>query len=169
MGSTFRTLEQRLKSHERDFKKFKNGKFGFVTSFKILENADYKIELIKIFPCENKQALNIEEGKIIKQFRNDKLNVVNRSIAGQTVNESKAQYRQTNRNLINENAKQKHICCCGGKYTQCNKLCHEKSKKHQNYINNSKTLINNGTLNITINLNNPKDLAKLDFLKTINK
>ena len=43
----------------------------------------------------------------------------------------------------------------------------EKSKKHQDYINNSKTLINNGTLNITINLNNPEDLDKI--LKNINK
>ena len=58
---------------------------------------------------------------------------------------------------------------CGGKYTQCAKSQHEKTKKHQNYINNSKTLINNGTLNITINIINPEDLNKLDLLNNIVK
>jgi len=167
VGSTCKTLQQRLKGHEHNFKGFKLGKTNNVTVFKIFESEDYKIELIKLYPCDSKTNLEIEEGKIIKQFRNDKLNIVNKNIAGQTDNESKTQYRQNNRNLINENQKQKHNCLCGGRYTQCNKLCHEKSKKHQNYINNSKTLINNGTLNITININNPEDLNKLDLLNIV--
>ena len=36
-----------------------------------------------------------------------------------------------------------------------------------NLINNSKTLINNGTLNITINITNPDDLDKLDILNIV--
>jgi hypothetical protein len=61
----------------------------------------------------------------------------------------------------------KYVCRCGGKYTYANKCQHEKSNKHSQYINNSKTLVNNGTLNINITVNNPEDLAKI--LKTINK
>ena len=76
---------------------------------------------------------------------------------------------KNNKNIINNKQSQKHNCQCGGKFTQCHKSRHEKSKKHCHYINNSKTIINNGTLNITINLNNPEDLAKLDFLKDVNK
>jgi hypothetical protein len=167
IGSTCKTLQQRLKGHEADYKKFKNGNYHFITSFKILENNDYKIELVKLFPCGSKQELNLEEGKMIKQFRNDNKNIVNRNIAGQTVKESKAQYRQNNRGLINEKQNQKHNCCCGGSFFNRNKLAHEATKKHQNYINNSKTLVNNGTLNINITVNNPKDLEKI--LKTINK
>ncbi len=157
IGSTCKTLEQRMKQHERNFKAFKAGKSNNVTVFKILQNEDYKIELVENYPCATKQDLNIREGQIIKEYKNNKLNVVNRCIAGQTHKESSAQYRQNNKQKLNE----KHICQCGGKFTTCGKSQHEKSYKHQNYINNSKTIINNGTLNITINLNNPKDLEKV--------
>ena len=126
-------------------------------------NNDYKIELVENYQCATKQDLNIREGNIIKQLRNDKLNIVNRNISGQT----KSQYYQSNRNLIHDKANQKHICHCGKSYSNSNKARHEKSKKHQDYINNSKTLINNGTLNINITVNNVEDLNKI--LKTINK
>ena len=167
VGSTFRTLQQRLKSHETKFKSFKAGKYSFVTSYKILENNNYKIELVKLFPCNTKQELNLEEGKIIKQFRNDKLNIVNKNIAGRTSKEYDAQYKQNNKTEINKKRIIKHNCGCGSIYRKEDKLRHEKTKKHQNYINNSKTLINNGTLNITININNPEDLNKLDILNIV--
>ena len=62
IGSTIFTLKQRLKGHEYVFKCFKAGKYpNNVTVFKILENNNYKIELIKLYPCKNKQELNIEE------------------------------------------------------------------------------------------------------------
>ena len=163
IGSTCKTLEQRLKQHKNNYKGFKAGKYHFVSSFKIFENNNYKIELVENYPCNNKQELNLKEGKIIKQFRNDKLNIVNKNIAGQTDKESMAQNYQNNKNLIHE----KHNCLCGGRYTQCHKSQHEKTKKHQNYINNSKTLINNGTINITINITNPQDLNKLDLLNIV--
>ena len=163
IGSTYKTLQQRLKKHEADYKRFKAGKQHFITSFKILENNDYKIELIKLYPCNTKPELNLEEGKIIKQFRNDKLNIVNKYVAGRT----DAAYYQDNNDKIKEKQNQKNMCLCGGKYTCANKLVHEKTKKHQNYINNSKTLINNGTINITININNPEDLNKLDLLNIV--
>ena len=162
VGSTCKTLEQRLKQHKNNYKGFKAGKSHFVTVFKILENGDYKIELIKLYPCNTKQELNLEEGKIIKQLRNDKINIVNRNIAGQTEKEYQSQYRQNNRNLINK----KHNCLCGGKFINANKSRHEKTKKHCEYINNSKT-INIETLNITININNPEDLNKLDLLNIV--
>ena len=98
VGSTCRTLQQRLKDHEKIYKRFKAGKTNFVTSFKILVNSKFKIELIKLYPCQNRKELELEEGKIIKQFRNDKLNVVNRNVAGQTSKE----YRQNNINLVKE-------------------------------------------------------------------
>ena len=163
IGSTCKTLEQRLKAHESNYKRFKAGKMNYITSFKIFENNNYKIELIKLYPCDTKQELNLEEGKTIKQFKNNKLNIVNKYIAGQTDKESMAQNYQNNKNLIHE----KHNCLCGGRYTQCHKSHHEKTQKHQNYINNSKTLINKGDINITINITNPEDLNKLDLLNIV--
>ena len=56
-------------------KSYKAGKYPiFVTVFKILDNNDYKIELVENYPCATKQDLNIREGNIIKQLRNEKLN-----------------------------------------------------------------------------------------------
>jgi hypothetical protein len=162
IGSTFKTLQHRLKQHEADYKRYKDGNYPFITSFKILENNNYKIELIKLYPCDSKQNLNIEEGNIIKQLRNDKFNIVNRNIAGQT----NAQYYQNNKNELNEKANQKHNCQCGGKFTNASKARHEKSKKHCQYINNSKN-INIQTLNLNITVNNVEELNKI--LKTINK
>ena len=167
IGSTYKTLQQRLKAHESDYRKFKAGKYSFVSSFKILEHCDYKIELIKLYPCENKQALNLEEGKMMKKLKNDGFNIINRNIAGLTHKESMSQYYQKNKIEFLNKAKLKHNCSCGGKFTYNGKSQHGKTKKHQDYINNSKTIINNGTLNINITLNNPEDLDKI--LKTINK
>ena len=151
IGSTCKTLNQRLKQHEYNFKCFKLGKTNNVTSFKIIENNDYKIELIKLFPCENKQQLNIAEGFEIKQAKTNVLNVVNRCIAGLTRKETNTQYRQNNSNKIKEYNKQKFNCACGGKFIKCHKLRHEKSKLHQDYINKA-------IINIIININNVENL-----------
>ena len=65
IGSTCKTLEQRLKQHIANNKSYKAGKYpNFVTVFKILDNNDYKIELVENYPCATKQDLNIREGKI---------------------------------------------------------------------------------------------------------
>ncbi len=64
IGSTCKTLEQRLKQHEYNLKSYKAGNYHFITSFKILENNNYKIELIKLYPCDSKKELELQEGKI---------------------------------------------------------------------------------------------------------
>ena len=68
VGSTYKKLEQRLKQHQANYKSFKSGIYpNYVTVFKILENEDYNtIQLIKSYPCENRQQSNIHEGLIIK-------------------------------------------------------------------------------------------------------
>ena len=149
IGSTCKTLEQRLKSHISNYKKYKAGKYNYVTVFKTLENNDYKIELIKNYSCNSKNDLEREEGKFIKEYRNNKLNVVNKLIAGQTQSE----YDQIKLN-------EKYNCSCGGRFSIKHKARHEKSKKHQDY--NSKTINNYGTINIYCNDKN--DLNKLNIV-----
>ncbi|MFY8161327.1 MAG: GIY-YIG nuclease family protein [Candidatus Kapaibacteriota bacterium] len=162
IGSTCKTLEQRLKSHISNYKKYKSGKYNYVTVFKTLENNDYKIELIKNYSCNSKNDLEREEGQFIKDYRNNKLNVVNKLIAGQTHKESCTQYRKNNKNKINE----KHNCLCGGKYTCANKSRHEKSKNHCEFINAPKIIIPGDNNNITINIycNSKDDLNKLNIV-----
>ena len=106
IGSTCNTLEMRLKQHESQYKGFKLGKTRNVTVFKILDNNNYKIELIKLFPCDNKKDLELEEGKIIKEYRNKKLNAVNRCIVGQTKSDYGKEYYQTKKDKINTKTKE---------------------------------------------------------------
>ena len=58
IGSTCQKLSQRLSEHVRHFKQYKEGKkVSYVTSFKIIENEDYDIILIKEYNCETKEQL----------------------------------------------------------------------------------------------------------------
>jgi len=44
------------------------------------------------------------------------------------------EYFQKNKEKISEKNKEKYTCVCGSTLTKCNKPRHEKSKKHQNFI-----------------------------------
>ncbi len=151
IGSTCKTLNNRLKQHESDYKRYIDRKYHFVTSFKIIQHNNYRIEWIKLYPCNNKQELNIAEGIEIKQAKTNGLNVVNKCIAGLTKKESNDQYRENNKIKINEYKKKKFNCSCGGKYTNSHKAHHENTKLHQDYI--KKPIIN-----ITVNINNVENL-----------
>jgi hypothetical protein len=45
----------------------------------------------------------------------------------------KKKYRQANVEQLKTKQNQKHTCDCGGRYTQCNKAAHFRSKKHRDY------------------------------------
>ena len=120
IGSTCKSLEERLKQHEYNFKSFKAGKkVSNVTSFLILENKDYKIQFIKNFPCDDKADLNSMEGNYIKLYKKQKLNIVNKNIAGQTSIDTV-------------------ICDCGYIYSMGNKSKHLKSYIHQKLLSKVK-------------------------------
>ena len=186
VGSTTKTIEKRLKKHKKDYKSYLNGKYSFVTSFKILENDDYQIELIEDFPCDDKKQLFEREGYWIKNN-----NCVNKIIVGRTDkqyyednkdkikeynkkyhddnkdkikqyredNKDKIkQYCEDNKDKIKEHKNKKCICECGSYYTNCNKSHHEKSKKHQEYKN--KIILNINVppnVNLEININTIND------------
>lgn len=58
IGSTCNTLEERLKGHENDCKRFLDKKSNhLISSIYVIFNNDYKIELIEDFPCNNKKEL----------------------------------------------------------------------------------------------------------------
>ena len=97
IGSTIQTLALRLAGHVRDFKKFKNGKCNYITSFDMLKFEDYYIELICEFPCASKLHLSKKEGEYIRSSK-----CVNKNIAGRTSN----QYYLDNKVKIKKYAKQ---------------------------------------------------------------
>lgn len=50
------------------------------------------------------------------------------------IKQQQAEYRIDNVEHIKQRDKQKHICPCGGKYTQANKAQHLKTAKHQRHV-----------------------------------
>jgi hypothetical protein len=61
IGSTTLALSQRLAQHVGNYKRYLNGKYGYTTSFKIIEQDDYDIVLIEKFPCNSKEELHARE------------------------------------------------------------------------------------------------------------
>lgn len=140
IGSTTRSLNERLSGHVNKYKLYINGKYNYVTSFDIIKNGNYKIELIEVYPCENNEQLLAREGYFIKTTT-----CINKNIAGRSKKERQKkwlennkeyfrEYRKKNKEHLKEYYNQKYICECGGRFTRVNKTRHDKSKKHQTYI-----------------------------------
>ena len=150
VGSTCQTLHQRIQKHKSDYKSFIAGKKNNVTSFKILENNDFTIELIENYPCKNKKELEKQEGYFIKLYKQQELNIVNRCIVGQDPSE--------------------YIKCkCGNKYVHKRESKHKRSDsqcKWLELLNAPKIIIPGDNNNITINIycNSKDDLNKLNIV-----
>lgn len=70
IGSTCQSLAVRKAEHKRHYFHWRNGKFRYVTSFKIFEDDlnNYDIVLIENYPCESKEELHKRERHWIEQF-----------------------------------------------------------------------------------------------------
>lgn len=64
IGSTIHPLGIRLSKHRTDWKLYNEGKRAYRKVYEIIKNNDYRIELIKEYPCETKKELCWEEGFI---------------------------------------------------------------------------------------------------------
>jgi hypothetical protein len=92
IGSTCEpTLARRLAKHVGNYKRYKKGDGHYITSFKIIENGNYDIQLIESYPCSTRDELHSREGHYIKT-----LACVNKVIAGRT----KKEYRVDNQHKI---------------------------------------------------------------------
>jgi hypothetical protein len=82
-GSTTEpTLARRLVFHVRSFKHWKKNNFNFITSFTILEENDYYIELVELVPCSSNDELKVRERFYIQNNE-----CVNKNIPGRTKEE----------------------------------------------------------------------------------
>ena len=81
IGSTVKTLSERLEGHEEHYETWFNSEFesGYCTSFEILKYGDYKIFLLEEYPCSCTSELLKREGTY--QLKNYNL-CVNIIIAG---------------------------------------------------------------------------------------
>tara|TARA_R110001632_G_C11155207_1_gene397858 strand:+ start:78 stop:662 length:585 start_codon:yes stop_codon:yes gene_type:complete len=110
IGSTIQTLKMRLYKHKSNYK----DKFHNLTSFDIIKNNDYKIELLEHYSCNNKKELETREREYIENNiclnrhipmrTNKEWREVNKKI----INENAKEYREKNRKKLNEKAKVYH-------------------------------------------------------------
>jgi hypothetical protein len=87
-GSTTQLLSTRLAKHIFCFNNKETYKYNN-SAFLVIEKQDYKMELVKHFPCNNRQQLCIEEGNYIKNNE-----CVNKCVAGRTEEEYNKHYTE---------------------------------------------------------------------------
>lgn len=131
IGSTTISLNSRFTMHKNDMKKHADGKMNFVTSYHVLQYPDCKIELIEVFPCENRKELEKREGYYQLLHKNE---IVNICQAGRTKAEYDVEYRIANMKKIADYKKIKVQCECGLEIIKANYSRHCKSLKHISYI-----------------------------------
>ena len=134
IGSTIQSLNDRLRGHKNDYICFKKGtNKRYCYSYKVLENNNYKIELIKNYPCESKKELEREEGKY-QQI----ITCCNKLVAGRTKIEYMKEYREKNKDRIKEQKKEynkiKINCICNSIIRKSELKRHKRSKKHIKYM-----------------------------------
>ena len=135
IGSTLKPLRARLQQHEWFYRQNGQGRQQYYTSFEILKNNNYEIELIEEFEFEDLLELKQREQYYILNSEN----VVNTNIPNRTMKEYYldkkdiyAQRYQTNKN--GDRYKKKYQCNCGSTYTINNKKHHLNTEKHKKYI-----------------------------------
>ena len=162
VGSTVKTLTQRLRKHKNQYNYWKEHQKNYVRSFDIFDLYGVNnchIVLLENFECETKNELRVKEGYYIKR-----LDTVNKYIAGRTDKEcyednkeiNKIKYKiyyqnhkQENKEYYNKNkekiknqtkewiSKNKTIqtCDCGGHYQAYDRNKHMKTSKHSKWEN----------------------------------
>jgi len=132
IGSTTQTLNQRLSEHKNKHNRYINNKYHYVTSFEIIKNNNYKIELIKFVIFKDKKKLHQ-----IERFYIENNICVNKTIPTRTVKEYGKEYRNINKDQIEELNKIKYQCECGSSIRIDSKSRHFKTLTHK-YLINSK-------------------------------
>ena len=125
-----------MSGHRAHYKRYRLGKYHFVTSFKLLELGDAYIVLEQLVEYEDKAQLEAVELRFIRENL-----CVNKCQPGRT----NAQYYKDNQDKrlsyqaqYNEEHKEhrnkKNDCECGGRFTTNHKVGHEGSKMHQAWL-----------------------------------
>ena len=99
VGSTVTTLKSRISRHKNNYKRYCIGKDKYHKSFDILENGDYKLELIEDFPCKTKIELLDRERYWCKELKS-----INKKLPGRT----KKQYYQDEKESISKQKKERY-------------------------------------------------------------
>ena len=130
VGSTYKTLEERLHKHVLDYNRYLKGCNLYVSSYKILENNDFKIELLEHVQCNNVQELKKRE-----RYHKENNDCVNILTPSKSPKECQDEYRAKNLELI----KAKKNIYMKDYYINNKKVINEKSSEYRNK-NREKTI-----------------------------
>ena len=129
IGSTCEsTLSKRLSKHKSDYKRYVDKGIKYISSFDIIKNDNYKIELIEDVSCENKYELHDRE-----RYWIENINCINKYKPNSYLDKGKQEYNKEYKEL-HKITHGKKICDCGGGYTFSQRSHHIKSKKHKKYL-----------------------------------
>lgn len=154
VGSTCEQyLSNRLAGHRRNYKRYQNGKQHYITSFEITKFDDVDIILLENFSCNSKQELHSRERYYIES-----LDCVNKNVPTRTAQEYaktdkvktyqkayaktdkaktyRKEYQKTDKVRAYDKAyKSKKIKCeCGCEVRWDSQFRHNKTRKHQKYL-----------------------------------
>ena len=163
IGSTVDKLYNRMTKHRNHYKRYTEGKRNYINLFRMFEEYgvhNCKIYWIEDYPCESKKELEAREGHHIQMIE-----CINKRIEGRTkkqweednqekIQEQKRISYQNNKETIkarrkshyeenkeatlkrqSEYQKIKMKCECGSIHARADKSKHLKTKKHQQYLN----------------------------------
>lgn len=155
IGSTTHFIRRKA-NHKKNCNDEKKKEYNFKLYQMIRDNGgfnEFKIMVIKEYQCNNKIELIIEEEKHRKEFQanlNDRKAHTTYEEAKELKKEYQKNYREdnkekikekdkehyeTNKEKINEQKKEKINCLCGSIFRKCDKARHEKTEKHQIFLN----------------------------------
>jgi len=104
IGSTDVTLKKRLQKHKNDFRKYLNEKFCYITSYELICQDDYRIELLEEIQFDEDSELVAVE----QQYINADPHCVNKQLSNNVTpitlrrREYQKAYRAANRERLNE-------------------------------------------------------------------
>ena len=100
IGSTCSPFNKRIYKHKNNYKRWKEGKYAYITAFEIIKYDDCYIELIDLYPCNSKIELHKRHGELIRDME-----CVNKIIPGRTGK----QYKIDHQDKIKQYRKQHYI------------------------------------------------------------
>ena len=151
IGSSANTLTKRFNNHKDMYSYWINdNNYRYVSSYEIFKLGDAYIELLENYPCNDKNELRKREGELIRQYKNELVNMV---IDGRTYKEwkednkehlkeyEKNRYNNINRIELREKFKQKIKCECNAVISLIHKPRHIKTQKHINYLKSQNNIV----------------------------
>ena len=142
IGSTTQKLSLRKAHHHGDYRRLKNNKGTYLSSFEIYEDDEHdcKIILLEAYPCDSKEELGkreryyIESTECVNKNRPTRTKKEWRIDNKDIIKKYSKEYRSINKERIDKRETDYVDCECGSKYPRYRKCRHFRSKKHIKYM-----------------------------------